>query len=84
LLASGAFPCFYIVLFRTPTISKNIFIKSQKMMRAKRKGVMKYICFKCGEEVKNTNKQKKEQLKCEHCGGKVVMKERKPTQYIAN
>jgi len=54
------------------------------MMRAKRKGVMKYICFKCGEEVKNTNKQKKEQLKCEHCGGKVVMKERKPTQYIAN
>ena len=54
------------------------------MNNLKNKMIMKYICFKCGEEVKNTNKQKKEQLKCEHCGGKVVMKERKSTQYIAN
>ena len=43
-----------------------------------------YLCLKCGEDVKNDTKRKKEQLKCDHCGGKVVMKKRKPTQYIAN
>jgi DNA-directed RNA polymerase subunit RPC12/RpoP len=44
---------------------------------------MNYICFKCGEEVKIDPKRKKEQIKCDHCGHKVIMKIRKPTQYIA-